>query len=72
MTKLVGRNIRRCREHLELTLEQASERMELDYRHLAKIEAGTLNPTAFTLFRVARGLNISLDALFRRNGRIER
>jgi transcriptional regulator with XRE-family HTH domain len=59
----LGLEIRRCREREKWTLEQAAEVMGLDYRHLAKIENGTLNPTAFTLFRIAQGLRISLDAL---------
>lgn len=65
--KALGRTIRRHREHQELTLEQASERMGLDYRHLAKIEGGSLNATTFTLFRVARGLGVSLEALLTSN-----
>jgi DNA-binding XRE family transcriptional regulator len=59
----LGLEIRRCRERQKLTLEQAAEVIGIDYRHLAKIESGSLNPTAFTLFRIAGGLGVTLRAL---------
>lgn len=38
--------------------------MDIDWKHLQKIEAGQLNITLVTLVRIAKGLHVSLDALF--------
>lgn len=67
LSTFLGANVRQSRQVLGLTLEQASERMDVDLRHLAKIEAGQLNPTLVTLMRVAMGLGKPLEALFCRS-----
>lgn len=46
------------------TLEEAAERADLDVRHLQILEAGTGNPTALTLLRLARGYSVAVGALF--------
>jgi transcriptional regulator with XRE-family HTH domain len=47
------------------TLEQAAEAMNLDLKHLQKVEAGKLNVTLVTLTRIAEGLGEPLASLFR-------
>jgi len=47
------------------TLEEAAERADLAVRHMQLLEAGTSNPTAATLLRVARGFGVAVEALFR-------
>jgi transcriptional regulator with XRE-family HTH domain len=60
----LGERIRALRRGRGLTLEAAAERMELDFKHLQKIEAGQGNVTLVTLVRLAAGLEVSLEALF--------
>jgi transcriptional regulator with XRE-family HTH domain len=38
--------------------------MDLDLKHLQKIESGTINVTLVTLVRLARGLGAPLGSLF--------
>ena len=65
LAKNLGKNVREIRQGLGWTLEIAAEHMDVDLRHLAKIEAGQLNPTLVTLMRVAQGLAVPIEALFK-------
>jgi transcriptional regulator with XRE-family HTH domain len=62
--KAIGSRARELREDRGLTLEQASAAMELDLKHLQKVEAGQLNVTLVTVLRVADGLGVSPALLF--------
>jgi transcriptional regulator with XRE-family HTH domain len=62
--KALGERVRELREAREWTLERAAEAMNLDLKHLQKIEAGKLNVTLVTLVRIAEGLGESVSALF--------
>lgn len=64
----LGRRIRELREKRSWTLEAAAERMQLDLKHLQKIEAGSLNVTLVTLVRIAKGLDESIQSLFASTG----
>jgi len=59
-----GLRLRALRQDQDLTLEAAAEQMDLDWKHLQKIEAGQLNVTLVTLVRIAKGLETSLSDLF--------
>lgn len=45
-------------------LEGLNERSGVDWRHIHKIEAGTLNVTLVTLHRLAKGLGVAIPDLF--------
>jgi transcriptional regulator with XRE-family HTH domain len=62
--RALGIRVRFLRQQQDLTLEQAAERMDLDLKHLQKIESGTINVTLVTLVRLARGLGAPLGSLF--------
>jgi transcriptional regulator with XRE-family HTH domain len=62
----LGKQVREIRESRGLTLEQASAQMDVDLKHLQKVEGGQLNVTLVTLLRVADGLNVAPSALFER------
>jgi transcriptional regulator with XRE-family HTH domain len=49
--KAIGENVRRVRHRKGLTLEQAASRMEGDFRHFQRIEAGKVNLTLATMLR---------------------
>jgi transcriptional regulator with XRE-family HTH domain len=56
-------NVRRYREAASLTLEVASERGDLNWRHWQKVEAGEVNATLRTLNRLANALDVDPGAL---------
>jgi transcriptional regulator with XRE-family HTH domain len=56
--------VRTLREELGWTLEVAAERMNIDWKHLQKLESARLNPTLVTLIRVADGLGQPVERLF--------
>lgn len=60
----IGRKIRALRMARGWTLEQASEAIHLDPRHLQRVEAGAVSPSAATLLRVADSLEVPVGALF--------
>ena len=62
-SKVLGERVRELREDRGWTLERAAEAMNLDLKHLQKVEAGKLNVTLVTLVRIAEGLGESVSAL---------
>ncbi len=60
----LGAAVRSRRLARALTLEAAAERMQLDLKHLQKVEAGQGNVTLVTLVRIAVGLDVPLRDLF--------
>ncbi len=67
--RLLARNVRSLREGLKLTMEGASERAGMNWRHWQKVEAGEVNPTLATLVKLAHALNVDVVALFAPGGR---
>lgn len=62
--KRLGGQVRKLRLERGLTLEKAAEHTTIDWKHLQKVEAGTVNPTVLTLVRIAQGYGVKLGALF--------
>jgi len=60
----VGMRVRQLRNDAGLTLEQASAQMDIDLKHLQKVEAGQLNVTLVTILRIADGLGVAPSVLF--------
>ncbi len=61
----LGARVRELREARGWTLEKAAEAMNLDLKHLQKVEAGKLNVTMVTLVRIAEGMEEPLASLFK-------
>ena len=61
---LLAGNVRRLRENLKWTQEQAAEASGTAVRHFQKIEAGDVNVTVATLVRVAMAFRVPVKALF--------
>lgn len=55
--------MRALRHARGLSLYQASEAMNLELRHLQRLETGVLNATLATLLRVADGLGVPVWVL---------
>ena len=62
--RVLGARVRALREERDWTLERAAERMDIDWKHLQKIESGALNVTLSTLVRIASGFRCPVSALF--------
>lgn len=61
---LLAGNVRRLREKMEWTQEQAADAIGIASRHFQKIEAGDVNVTVATLVRVAKAFKVPVKALF--------
>lgn len=59
-----GARVRAFRHAANWTLEEAAERCDLDWKHLQKVEAGSLNFTLVTLVRLSVGFRKPLHAFF--------
>ncbi|MDX8363777.1 helix-turn-helix transcriptional regulator [Cytobacillus sp. IB215665] len=62
--KAVGKYVRLRRFSKKLTLEDLAEITDLDDKNLGKIERGEKIPTTFTLYKLHKGLDMSVDSLF--------
>jgi transcriptional regulator with XRE-family HTH domain len=62
----LGPEVRAAREALGLSIEEAAERMEIDARHLRRIEASESDVRVGSLLRIARGLGVSGSVLLAR------
>jgi len=60
---IVGKNIRACRTHAGLTLEQLAEKADLSWPYLSEIERGRENISLDKLVRLAQALNVTLARL---------
>lgn len=56
----LGDYIRKLRQDQGLTLQEAAQRMSMNYTYLSKIENGRIIPEPGTLAQIANGLNGSL------------
>jgi transcriptional regulator with XRE-family HTH domain len=60
---IVGKNIRACRTHAGLTLEQLAEKADLSWPYLSEIERGRENISLDKLVRLAQALKVRLTRL---------
>ena len=60
---IVGKNIRACRTHAGLTLEQLAEKADLSWPYLSEIERGRENISLDKLVRLSQALNVKLARL---------
>jgi transcriptional regulator with XRE-family HTH domain len=61
---VLAANVRHWRKVRGLTQESLAQKSEIAPRHLQKLEAGELNVTLHTLYRVALALNVNVGDLF--------
>jgi transcriptional regulator with XRE-family HTH domain len=62
----LARSLRRERNRLAITQEEAAERSGLNLRHYQKLEQGSVNVTIRTLERLCRGFGVEADRFFER------
>lgn len=61
----IGANIQRIRKEQQLTLEALAERSGVSRAMLSQIESDKVNPTVLTIYKIARGLEVELDAILK-------
>jgi transcriptional regulator with XRE-family HTH domain len=66
---MVAMNLRRLMARAGLTFEELVTATELDERTLRGLVRGKTNPHARTLYKLAQGLGVEMDDLFRPPGR---
>jgi transcriptional regulator with XRE-family HTH domain len=59
MRKLVGQNVRRCRQAKGLTQEQFADESGFSQQYISSLENGRRNPTIVTLYELAKALGVS-------------
>ena len=63
---MLAKNIKRYRKKLKLTQEALSRKADISYNTIIKLETGGItDPRMETLKKLARALNVSIDALAR-------
>lgn len=62
--KLIGARLKELRKQAGLTQEQLAEVVELDARHLSRLEVGKHFPSLDSLERIAVALNVPLVEFF--------
>jgi len=62
---LIGQNIQKIRKQKQFTLDTLAERSGVSKSMLSQIESEKVNPTVATVWKIARGLGVELDALLK-------
>ena len=60
----LGNNLKRIRKGQCLTQKQLAEAIGISTSYYANIENGRKKPSVYTLYRIARYLQVSMDSLF--------
>lgn len=61
----LGKRVAALRKEKSLTQEQLGTKSGVDWKHIGFIEQGRLRPTVRTVYRIANGLDVSVDRLFK-------
>lgn len=60
----IGRRIKELRNNMSISQEKFALSIEMDRTYLASVEAGKRNISITNLYKIAKGLNVSLSELF--------
>jgi transcriptional regulator with XRE-family HTH domain len=63
MRRLVGQNVRRARQQLQMTQEHLAETSGFSQQYVSDLERGKRNPTVVSLYMLAVALNSTPVAL---------
>lgn len=59
----IGQRIREFRISQNLSLQELSDKLNIEYNNLIRIEKGRTNPTVGTLYKISQSLNVKLRDL---------
>lgn len=62
--ELLGARIKELRKARRLSQDQLSEKINIDPKHLSRIEVGKSYPSLDTLEKIAKALNVEIKDLF--------
>lgn len=63
LNKEIGQRVRKMREYHEMTRENLAEYADISVQFLATIESGKKSMTTYTLYKIAKALQVSADYL---------
>lgn len=61
---LFGEAVRACRDNLGISQEELAARCQLHRTYVAGVERGIRNPSLKSIAKIAKGLGVSVSALF--------
>lgn len=67
LARTIGAHLRQVRESLEITQDEASERIGITVEYYARIERGKSLPSLLTFGQIAEALDVSTDDLMGRS-----
>ena len=56
----IGQQIRDLRISQNLSIQELSDKLDIEYNNLIRIERGRTNPTLGTLYKISQVLNVKL------------
>lgn len=59
----IGKRIRQLREEKNISQVELAALCNFEKSNMSRLEAGNTNPTAFTLYKIAQNLNVSLSEM---------
>lgn len=59
--KSIGLKIREIRESKNISIMELSDKMDIEYNNVVRIEKGRTNPTIATLYNIAQALEVKLS-----------
>lgn len=59
--KSIGLKIREIRESKNISIMELSDKMDIEYNNVVRIEKGRTNPTIATLYNIAQALDVKLS-----------
>lgn len=63
--QLLGARIKELRKEKGYTQQQLAELIDIDSKHLSKIEVGSSYPSLYNLEKITKALNIKMQDLFK-------
>ncbi|GHV08237.1 hypothetical protein FACS1894160_2200 [Bacteroidia bacterium] len=60
INRQIGMNIRKLRVSRNLSIMEFSDKLNIEYNNLIRIEKGRTNPTLSTLSKISRALSVKL------------
>ncbi len=67
LTKLIGKRIRELRKNANFTQDEFSELLNIDSKHLSRIECAKVQPSLNLIKKITEILNIEIDYFFKIN-----
>ena len=60
LLKKIGLRIRELRKERNLSIQEFSDKLDIEYNNLIRIEKGRTNPTVITLYKISQTLCVKL------------